>query len=83
MQGRRPFHHAGPSSNVPLSVEGFREPIERFETALQETPERIALREIGETFPCSPRRELSFLCRGRPPWIASMRTARRLREDRK
>jgi hypothetical protein len=33
-----------------LSVEPFREPIERFETALQKEPERIALREIGETF---------------------------------
>jgi len=27
-----------------------REPIERFEAALNKTPERIALREIGETF---------------------------------
>jgi transposase len=33
-----------------LSSEGFREPIERFQAALHETPERIALREIGETF---------------------------------
>src|SRR6202030_106596 len=33
-----------------LSSEGFREPIERFQAALRETPERIALREIGETF---------------------------------
>jgi L-ascorbate metabolism protein UlaG (beta-lactamase superfamily) len=33
-----------------LSVEPFREPIERFEAALQKEPERIALREIGETF---------------------------------
>jgi hypothetical protein len=33
-----------------LSFEPFREPIERFESALQRTPERIALREIGETF---------------------------------
>ena len=31
-------------------VEPFREPIERFEAALNKTPERIALREIGETF---------------------------------
>ena len=41
-----PVHH----QTFHLSVEGFREPIERFEAALQETPERIALREIGETF---------------------------------
>jgi L-ascorbate metabolism protein UlaG (beta-lactamase superfamily) len=33
-----------------LSLEPFREPIERFEAALSKTPERIALREIGETF---------------------------------
>jgi L-ascorbate metabolism protein UlaG (beta-lactamase superfamily) len=33
-----------------FSAEGFREPIERFQAALRETPERIALREIGETF---------------------------------
>lgn len=33
-----------------LSFEPFREPIERFEAALQNEPERIALREIGETF---------------------------------
>ena len=33
-----------------LSFEPFREPIERFEAALRKTPERIALREIGETF---------------------------------
>ena len=33
-----------------LSFEPFREPIERFEAALSKTPERIALREIGETF---------------------------------
>jgi hypothetical protein len=32
-----------------LSSESFREPIERFQAALHETPERIALREIGET----------------------------------
>ena len=29
---------------------GFRESIERFQAALHKTPERIALREIGETF---------------------------------
>ena len=33
-----------------LSAEPFREPLERFETALHRQPERVALREIGETF---------------------------------
>jgi L-ascorbate metabolism protein UlaG (beta-lactamase superfamily) len=33
-----------------LSFEPLREPIERFEVALRNQPERIALREIGETF---------------------------------
>jgi hypothetical protein len=33
-----------------LSVEDFHEPMERFQAALHKTPERIALREIGETF---------------------------------
>ena len=41
-----PVHH----QTFRLSSEGFREPIERFQMALQRTPERIALREIGETF---------------------------------
>lgn len=41
-----PVHH----QTFRLSFEPFREPIERFEAALNETPERIALREIGETF---------------------------------
>ncbi|WGJ14785.1 MBL fold metallo-hydrolase [Methylocapsa sp. D3K7] len=41
-----PVHH----QTFRLSSEGFREPIERFQTALQRTPDRIALREIGETF---------------------------------
>jgi len=41
-----PVHH----QTFRLSFEPFREPIERFETALRKTPERIALREIGETF---------------------------------
>lgn len=41
-----PVHH----QTFRLSVEPFREPIERFENALRRTPERIALREIGETF---------------------------------
>jgi L-ascorbate metabolism protein UlaG (beta-lactamase superfamily) len=41
-----PVHH----QTFRLSFEPLREPIERFQAALRETPERIALREIGETF---------------------------------
>ena len=41
-----PVHH----QTFRLSFEPFHEPIERFEAALSKTPERIALREIGETF---------------------------------
>jgi L-ascorbate metabolism protein UlaG (beta-lactamase superfamily) len=41
-----PVHH----QTFRLSFEPFREPIERFAAALSTTPERIALREIGETF---------------------------------
>jgi L-ascorbate metabolism protein UlaG (beta-lactamase superfamily) len=41
-----PVHH----QTFRLSFEPFREPIKRFEAALRKTPERIALREIGETF---------------------------------
>ena len=41
-----PVHH----QTFRLSFEPFREPIERFENALRDQPERIALREIGETF---------------------------------
>jgi L-ascorbate metabolism protein UlaG (beta-lactamase superfamily) len=41
-----PVHH----QTFRLSFESFREPIERFEAALQNEPKRIALREIGETF---------------------------------
>ena len=41
-----PVHH----QTFRLSIEPFREPIERFTRALARTPERIALREIGETF---------------------------------
>lgn len=41
-----PVHH----QTFRLSAEPFREPIERFETALRDQPERIALHEIGETF---------------------------------
>ena len=41
-----PVHH----QTFRLSLEPFREPIDRFQAALRETPERIALREIGRTF---------------------------------
>jgi len=41
-----PVHH----QTFRLSFEPFREPIERLEAALSKTPERIALREIGQTF---------------------------------
>jgi L-ascorbate metabolism protein UlaG (beta-lactamase superfamily) len=41
-----PVHH----QTFKLSFEPFRQPIERFCVALQNQPERIALREIGETF---------------------------------
>jgi L-ascorbate metabolism protein UlaG (beta-lactamase superfamily) len=41
-----PVHH----QTFRLSFEPLREPIERFQVALSNTPERIALREIGETF---------------------------------
>jgi L-ascorbate metabolism protein UlaG (beta-lactamase superfamily) len=41
-----PVHH----QTFRLGFEPFREPIERFETALSKTPERTALREIGQTF---------------------------------
>ena len=41
-----PVHH----QTFRLSFEPLREPIERFQVALSETPERIALRDIGETF---------------------------------
>ena len=41
-----PVHH----QTFRLSFEPFREPIERLERALTREPERIALREIGETF---------------------------------
>jgi L-ascorbate metabolism protein UlaG (beta-lactamase superfamily) len=41
-----PVHH----QTFRLSFEPFREPIERLQAALSNTPERIALREIGETF---------------------------------
>ena len=45
-----PVHH----QTFRLSVEPFREPIERFTRALATLPERIALREIGETFILPP-----------------------------
>ena len=41
-----PVHH----QTFRLSFEPFPEPIARFEAALSKTPERIALREIGQTF---------------------------------
>jgi L-ascorbate metabolism protein UlaG (beta-lactamase superfamily) len=41
-----PIHH----QTFRLSFEPFWEPIERFEAALSDRAERIALREIGETF---------------------------------
>jgi L-ascorbate metabolism protein UlaG (beta-lactamase superfamily) len=41
-----PIHH----QTFKLSFEPLREPIERFTAALTDEPERIALREIGETF---------------------------------
>jgi L-ascorbate metabolism protein UlaG (beta-lactamase superfamily) len=41
-----PVHH----QTFRLSFEPFHEPIERFQAALSKTSERIALREIGETF---------------------------------
>ena len=41
-----PVHH----QTFRLSFEPLREPIERFQAALKQTPERIALREIGESF---------------------------------
>jgi L-ascorbate metabolism protein UlaG (beta-lactamase superfamily) len=41
-----PVHH----QTFRLSFEPFREPIERFQAALSNTPERIAMREIGEKF---------------------------------
>jgi L-ascorbate metabolism protein UlaG (beta-lactamase superfamily) len=41
-----PVHH----QTFRLSVEPFREPIERFTHSLSKTAGRIALREIGETF---------------------------------
>ena len=41
-----PVHH----QTFRLSFEPLREPIERFQVALDNAPERIALREIGQTF---------------------------------
>ena len=41
-----PVHH----QTFRLSFEPLREPIRRFEAALSKTPERIAVREIGQTF---------------------------------
>jgi L-ascorbate metabolism protein UlaG (beta-lactamase superfamily) len=41
-----PVHH----QTFRLSFEPSGEPIERFQAALRDQPERIALSEIGETF---------------------------------
>ena len=41
-----PVHH----QTFKLSFEPFHEPIERFTSALESEPSRIALRDIGETF---------------------------------
>jgi L-ascorbate metabolism protein UlaG (beta-lactamase superfamily) len=41
-----PVHH----QTFRLGFEPFRQPIQRFEAALSKTPERIALREIGQKF---------------------------------
>ena len=41
-----PVHH----QTFRLSFEPFCEPIQRLEAALSKTPERIALREVGQTF---------------------------------
>jgi L-ascorbate metabolism protein UlaG (beta-lactamase superfamily) len=46
-----PVHH----QSFRLSNEPFMEPIERAQQALAREPERLALREIGETAPIAPR----------------------------
>ncbi len=46
-----PVHH----QTFKLSYEPMDEPIRRFEQALAHTPERVALREIGETFRLSEK----------------------------
>jgi len=43
-----PVHH----QTFKLSHEPMREPLERFQAALQKEPERIALKQIGEHFVC-------------------------------
>jgi L-ascorbate metabolism protein UlaG (beta-lactamase superfamily) len=43
-----PIHH----QTFRLSNEPMHEPIERFQAALQDEPERIALRRIGEQCVC-------------------------------
>lgn len=45
-----PVHH----QTFRLSAEPFREPIERFEAALQRAPERVAVRNVGDTFRLAP-----------------------------
>ncbi len=49
-----PVHH----QTFKLSFEPFREPVQRFTAALASEPERIALREIGETFVLPEGREI-------------------------
>jgi hypothetical protein len=44
-----PVHH----QTFRLSDEPRTEPIERLQTRLEHEPERLALRQIGETFQCS------------------------------
>lgn len=53
-----PVHH----QTFRLSAETFREPIERLEAALHKTPQRIALREIGETFVLADNRSSEIRC---------------------
>ncbi len=43
-----PVHH----QTFRLSDEPFKEPIERLELALEDEPERLALRQVGEAFVC-------------------------------
>lgn len=53
-----PVHH----QTFRLSFEPFREPIERLEIALKQQPERIALREIGETFTLAHNQMIESPC---------------------
>lgn len=56
-----PVHH----QTFKLSFEPFREPIERFKHALQKAPERIAVRELGETFVLPEGRGFALAGEGR------------------